>query len=95
VSACICRELLAEMSRLADDSREETRLRRTYFGVEIQRWRLASMIVIPDDSMGGASACVSDVPPGAVPLSATDNDTTAEDLTRRPSPREQLSHERS
>jgi hypothetical protein len=78
VSACFCRDLLAEMSALADDSREETRLRRTYFGVEIQRWRLASIIVIPDDSMGGAPARDSDAHPGAIPLSTTDVDSTVE-----------------
>ena len=41
MSGCFC-AALAELSVLSDDPREETRLRRTLFGIEIQRWRLAS-----------------------------------------------------
>jgi hypothetical protein len=81
VSACICRELLAERAALVDDSREETRLRRTFFGVEIQRWRLASVIVVPDDAMGGAPARASDARPGAVPVATAEADeSTVENL---------------
>jgi hypothetical protein len=82
MNACFCRELLAEMAALADDSREETRLRRTLLGVEIQHWRLASVIVLPDDAMGGAPARDSDTRFGAIPVATADADeSTVENLT--------------
>jgi hypothetical protein len=69
------------MAALVDDSREETRLRRTFFGVEIQRWRLASVIVVPDDAMGGTPARASDAALGAVPVATADADeSTVENL---------------
>lgn len=76
MSRCFCRAL-AELSVLSDDPREETRLRRTIFGIEIQHWRLASTIVIPE---GGGPGCNSEGMAGAIPRVARLDESTVENL---------------
>jgi hypothetical protein len=85
VSACFC-AALAELSVQSDDPREETRLRRTMFGIEIQRWRLSSTILVPDDSPEGSPAVDTSALVGAFPRAVRIDESTVEDLTidRRP-----------
>jgi hypothetical protein len=78
VSGCFC-AALAELSVLSDDSREETRLRRTRFGIEIQRWRLASTLVVPDGGANGPACDASGIA-GAIPLALKDDDSTLENI---------------
>lgn len=89
MSGCFC-AALAELSVLSDDPREETRLRRTVFGIEIQRWRLASTIVIPE---GGGPACNADGMAGAIPRAASFEESTLENVTTHALPTGRLAHE--
>jgi hypothetical protein len=91
VSGCFC-AALAELSVLSNDPREETRLRRTLFGIEIQRWRLASTIVVPDGGVGG-SACDARDLVGAVPRAVRVDESTIENITTEPLPTACVSHE--
>jgi hypothetical protein len=84
VNGCFC-AALAQLSVLSDDLREETRLRRTLFGIEIQRWRLASTIVVPEGGTGGA-ACDARALAGAVPRAVRVDESTIENLTTDPLP---------
>ena len=87
MSRCFC-PALAELSVLSDDPREETRLRRTVFGIEIQHWRLASTIVIPE---GGGPAGTLDA--GAIPRAARLEDSTLESVTTDALSTARLAHE--
>jgi hypothetical protein len=91
VSGCFC-AALAELSVLSDDPREETRLRRTLFGIEIQRWRLASTIVVPDGGAAGTACDARDLV-GAVPRAVRVDESTIENLTTEPTPAGRESHE--
>jgi hypothetical protein len=93
VSRCYC-DALAEFVALSDDPREETRLRRTSFGVEVQRWRLASTIFVPDGS-DGAPACDSDRLGGAIPRAVSADEPTIENLVTGRSPARQPAHDHS
>ncbi len=89
MSGCFC-AALGELTVLSDDPREETRLRRTMFGIEIQHWRLASMIVIPE---GGGPASNEDSLAGAIPRRASMEESTLENVTTDPLPTGRLAHE--
>lgn len=91
MSGCFC-AALAELSVLSDDPREETRLRRTLFGIEIQRWRLASTIVVPD---AGATGPASDAPgiAGAIPRAVRADESTLENITVDDLPTQRVAHE--
>lgn len=91
MSGCFC-AALAELSVVSDDPREETRLRRTLFGIEIQRWRLASTIVVPDD---GASGPVSDASgiAGAIPRAVRVDESTLENITAEDLPTQRVANE--
>ena len=91
MNGCFC-AALAELSVLSDDPREETRLRRTLFGIEIQRWRLASTIVIPDGGAAGAACDARDLV-GAVPLAVRVDQSTIENITTEPLSATRVSHE--
>ena len=91
MSGCFC-AALAELSVLSNDPREETRLRRTLFGIEIQRWRLASTIVVPDGGVGGAACDARDLV-GAVPRAMRIDESTIENITTDSLPTACLSHE--
>ena len=93
MSDCFC-AALAELSVLSNDPREETRLRRTLFGIEIQRWRLASTIVVPDGGVGG-SACDARALVGAVPRAVRVDESTIENITTEPLRTACVSHEPS
>jgi hypothetical protein len=93
VSRCYC-DALAEFVALADDPREETRLRRTSFGVEVQRWRLASTIFVPDGS-DGAPGCDSDGLGGALPRAVSADEPTLENLVTGTSLTRQPAHDQS
>ncbi|MEO8211695.1 MAG: hypothetical protein ABI560_00795 [Myxococcales bacterium] len=86
MSDCFC-AALAQLAVLADDPREETRLRRTLFGIEIQRWRLASTIVVPDGGVNGPArdeAGIVGASPRAVRVEEpTLENTMADDLPYR------------
>ena len=86
---CFC-AALGELTVLSDDPREETRLRRTVFGIEIQHWRLASMIVIPE---GGGPASNEDSLAGAIPRAASIEEPTLENVTTDALPIGRLAHE--
>ena len=89
MSRCVC-AALAELSVLSDDPREETRLRRTVFGIEIQHWRLASTIVIPE---GGGPASNEDSLAGAIPRAASMEESTLENVATDAIPIGRLAHE--
>ena len=89
MSRCVC-AALAELSVLSGDPREETRLRRTVFGIEIQHWRLASTILIPE---GGGPACNADGMAGAIPRAARLEESTLEDVTTDALSAARLAHE--
>ncbi len=91
MNGCFC-AALAELSVLSDDPREETRLRRTLFGIEIQRWRLASTIVVPNGGTGGAACDARDFV-GAVPRAVRVDESTIEMITTEPVPPGPVSHE--
>jgi hypothetical protein len=91
VNGCFC-AALAELSVLSDDPREETRLRRTLFGIEIQRWRLASTIVVPDGGTAGAASDARDFV-GAIPRAVRVDESTIENITTEPVPGGRVSHE--
>ena len=80
MTTCFC-GALADLSVLSDDPREETRLRRTMFGIEIQCWRLASTIVVPDGSSGGSPSCEQIGMAGAIPHAARSDESTVENVT--------------
>ena len=86
---CFC-AALGELTVLSDDPREETRLRRTVFGIEIQHWRLASMIVIPE---GGGPASNEDGLAGTIPCAASMEESTLGNVTTDALPIERLAHE--
>jgi hypothetical protein len=90
VSGCFC-AALAELSVLSDDPREETRLRRTLFGIEIQRWRLASTIVVPDT--GSGPACDASGIAGAIPRAIRVDESTLENITADSLPTRRVAHE--
>ena len=79
MTGCFC-AALAELSVLSDDLREETRLRRTFFGIEIQRWRLASTIVVPDASGNGPASDASGIA-GAIPRAIRVDESNIENIT--------------
>ena len=91
MNGCVC-AALAELSVLSDDPREETLLRRTLFGIEIQRWRLASTIVVPD---GGANspACDESGIVGAIPRAVRVDESTLENITAEGLPTRRVAHE--
>ena len=89
MSRCFC-PALAELAVLSDDPREETRLRRTVFGIEIQHWRLASTIVIPE---GGGPAGTVDGMAGAIPRTSRLEDSTLENVTTDAAPSGRVAHE--
>lgn len=91
MNGCFC-AALAELPVLSGDPREETRLRRTPFGIEIQRWRLASTIVIPDDGAGGPPADARGIA-GAIPRAVSLDEPTLEHATSVSSPAERAAHE--
>lgn len=91
MSGCFC-AALAELSVLSDDPREETRLRRTLFGIEIQRWRLASTIVLPDGGAAGP-ACDATGLAGAIPRAIRVDESTLENLTSDGLPTRRLAHD--
>lgn len=91
MNGCFC-AALAELSVLSDDPREETRLRRTVFGIEIQRWLLASTTVIPDGGTAGAACDARDLV-GAVPRAVRVDESTIENITNEPLPTACVSHE--
>ncbi len=91
MSGCFC-AALAELSVLADDPREETRLRRTRFGIEIQRWRLASSVVVPDGGTNGSAWDASDIA-GAIPRVLRDDESTLENITAEGLPTPRVAHE--
>ena len=90
MSGCFC-AALAELSVLSDDPREETRLRRTSFGIEIQRWRLASTFVVPHGGAGPASDAGGMV--GAIPHSIRSDESTLENITADDLPNLRVAHE--
>ena len=92
MSACFC-AALAELSVLSGDPREETRLRRTTFGIEIQRWRLASTIVLPEGGASGAPACDASETVGAIPRAIRIDESTLENVTDDHLPARRLGHE--
>jgi hypothetical protein len=92
VSACFC-AALAELSVLSDDPREETRLRRTIFGIEIQRWRLASTILVPEGGAGSAPAFDARGLAGAIPRAVQIDESTLENVADDSSPARRLAHE--
>ena len=92
MTTCFC-GALAELSVLSDDPREETRLRRTMFGIEIQCWRLASTIVLPDGSSSGSPACDQTSMAGAVPRAVRIDESTVENVTLDCSPARQRAHD--
>jgi hypothetical protein len=91
VSDCFCASL-AELSVLSDDPHEETRLRRTLFGIEIQRWRLASTIVVPDGGVGGPPCDASGIA-GAIPRAVRIDESTLENITSEGPPTRRVAHE--
>ena len=92
MSACFC-SALVDLSVLSDDPREETRLRQTSFGIEVQRWRLASTVFIPDCSEGGSPACDASAAAGAIPGAVRDDQSTLELITTRQVPACRPSHD--
>ena len=91
MSDCFC-AALAELSVLADDPREETRLRRTLFGIEIQRWRLASTIVVPEGGANGPARGATGIA-GAIPRAVRVDESTLENITAHGLPTRRLAHE--
>jgi hypothetical protein len=90
VNGCFC-AALAELSVLSDDPREETRLRRTSFGIEIQRWRLASTVVVPHGGAGPASD-VGGIA-GAIPRAIRSDESTLENIMSDGFPTLRVAHE--
>ena len=91
MSGCFC-AALAELSVLSDDPREETRLRRTLFGIEIQRWRLASTIVVPEGGANGPACDASGIA-GAIPRAVRVDESTLENITADDFPTQRVAHE--
>lgn len=89
---CFC-GALADLSVLSDDPREETRLRRTMFGIEIQCWRLASTIVVPDGSSSGSPSCEQISMAGAVPRAVRSDEPTVQNVTLDRSPARPRAHD--
>jgi hypothetical protein len=94
MSQCFCRALV-DLSVLSDDTHEETRLRQTPFGIEVQRWRLASTVFIPDDTAGGSPACDASGFTGAIPHTVRDDQSTLEIISPRPIPASGRDHEQA
>ena len=91
MNGCLC-AALADLAVLSYDPREETRLRRTLFGIEIQRWRLASTMVIPDAGTTGA-ACDAHAPAGDVPRAGRGDKSKNENIRTEALPTACGSHE--
>jgi len=91
MTGCFC-AALAELSVLSDDLREETRLRRTLFGIEIQRWRLASTIVVPDGGANGPAHDASGIA-GAIPHAIRVDESTLENITADGLPSRRVAYE--
>ena len=91
MSDCFC-AALAELSVLADDPREETRLRRTLFGIEIQRWRLASTIVVPDGGANGPARDATGIA-GSIPRAVRVEEPTLENTMADDFPYQRVAHE--
>lgn len=90
MSRCFC-AALAGLSVLSDDPLEETRLRRTAFGIEIQRWRLASTFVVPHGGTGPASDVCGVA--GAIPRGIRVDESTLENIRADHFPTPRVAHE--